>query len=239
MNNARIEVLENAIRPRRARSSDAGLDIALQEDIVIFPGETYVSPAKVKLFLPTGMCAHIMTRSSTHKKRVHIIPTVIDKSYNGEISIFVSNFNSYPVELKRGDYVAQIVLMPYFTFENEDEPMFVSERSENDKFGSTDNMHEFNIQGTVDNLLDILSNASFVSNDQYEEAVSLLPIIISNITRAYLNNEKDVVFDGESGHYLNVIVEIADALPSVIDFVKEVVFDFSVGKGKATIIIDR
>lgn len=136
---SRFNLLEGALPPRRAYIGDAGLDICLQEDIIVYPGQTVRSPAKITLDLAPYIAAHVMTRSSTSDKRVTIIPTVIDQSYNGkEISIFVSNFNTYPVSLKRGDYLAQIVLMPYFTFANETGTQMNRTRNEGERFGSSD-----------------------------------------------------------------------------------------------------
>lgn len=136
---SRFNLLEGALPPRRAYIGDAGLDICLQEDITVYPGQTVRSPAKLTLDLAPYVAAHVMTRSSTSDKRVTIIPTVIDQSYNGkEISIFVSNFNTYPVSLKRGDYLAQIVLMPYFTFANETGTQMNRARNEGERFGSSD-----------------------------------------------------------------------------------------------------
>lgn len=136
---SRFNLLEGALPPRRAYIGDAGLDICLQEDITVYPGQTVRSPAKITLDLAPYVAAHVMTRSSTSDKRVTIIPTVIDQSYNGkEISIFVSNFNTYPVSLTRGDYLAQIVLMPYFTFANEAGTQMNRARNEGERFGSSD-----------------------------------------------------------------------------------------------------
>lgn len=136
---SRFNLLEGALPPRRAYIGDAGLDICLQEDITVYPGQTVRSPAKITLDLAPYVAAHVMTRSSTSDKRVTIIPTVIDQSYNGkEISIFVSNFNTYPVSLKRGDYLAQIVLMPYYTFVNETGTQMNRTRNEGERFGSSD-----------------------------------------------------------------------------------------------------
>lgn len=136
---SRFNLLEGALPPRRAYIGDAGLDICLQEDITVYPGQTVRSPAKITLDLAPYVAAHVMTRSSTSDKRVTIIPTVIDQSYNGkEISIFVSNFNTYPVSLTRGDYLAQIVLMPYYTFANETGTQMNRARNEGERFGSSD-----------------------------------------------------------------------------------------------------
>ena len=121
--------------PRRAYAGDAGLDIAIQEDVTIYPGESEYCSSGVKLFLPVGLYADVKTRSSTFKKRVHVIPTVVDNGYQSEISTIVSNPNSYPVTIPAGSYLAQVVVSPYFTFDNE--PMTrLGERGDN-RFGSS------------------------------------------------------------------------------------------------------
>ena len=161
---SRFNLLEGALPPRRAYIGDAGLDICLQEDITVYPGQTVRSPAKITLDLAPCVAAHVMTRSSTSDKRVTIIPTVIDQSYNGkEISIFVSNFNTYPVSLKRGDYLAQIVLMPYFTFANEAGTQMNRTRNEGERFGSSDRQP--------------VEEKPIVSNEIFEENKEMLKTI--------------------------------------------------------------
>ena len=121
--------------PRRAYAGDAGLDIAIQEDVTIYPGESEYCSSGVKLFLPVGLYADVKTRSSTFKKRVHVIPTVVDNGYQSEISTIVSNPNSYPVTIPAGSYLAQVVVSPYFTFDNEPATR-LGERGDN-RFGSS------------------------------------------------------------------------------------------------------
>lgn len=121
--------------PRRAYAGDAGLDIAIQEGVTIYPGESEYCSSGVKLLLPVGLYADVKTRSSTFKKRVHVIPTVVDNGYQDEISTIVSNPNSYPVTIPAGSYLAQVVVSPYFTFDNES-AIQLGERGSN-RFGSS------------------------------------------------------------------------------------------------------
>lgn len=121
--------------PRRAYAGDAGLDIAIQEDVTIYPGESEYCSSGVKLLLPVGLYADVKTRSSTFKRRVHVIPTVVDNGYQDEISTIVSNPNSYPVTIPAGSYLAQVVVSPYFTFDNEPKER-LGERG-NNRFGSS------------------------------------------------------------------------------------------------------
>lgn len=139
MKNGKLTIIDNAIPPRRAYKGDAGLDIAIQNDVTIYPGETEYLPAGIKLDLPVGKAAMVMTRSSTSKHRVAIVPTLIDHNYKEEISTIVSNFNTYPVTIKKGLKLAQVVLIDYYEFDNEHEVLdhHQNERQSGHKFGSS------------------------------------------------------------------------------------------------------
>lgn len=105
--------------PVRKHAGDAGLDIAIQETVKIPPGATMYLPTYVRFELEEGYCAQIMTRSSTFKKDVVVIPTLIDRGYTGYISTIVTNYNVYPVVIEKGTRLSQVILQRYFTFDNE------------------------------------------------------------------------------------------------------------------------
>lgn len=135
---ATISLLLGAVPPRRAHVGDAGLDIALQEDLRLRPGETAYVPAGVKLDIPHGYAAHVMTRSGTFNHDVVVVPTIVDSNYKDEISTIVTNFNVFPVHLHRGDYLAQIVLTPCYEFDNECDVTALPTERDGGKFGSSD-----------------------------------------------------------------------------------------------------
>lgn len=132
----RFEVVEGGIAPERAYNRDAGLDIALRESIVLRPGETAYVPSGLRLFLEPGYFANVMTRSSTFKHGVMVIPTVIDAGYTGEISTIVTNASNETVTLERGRRLAQVVLQKYYHFDNENFDVNASERGDR-KTGSS------------------------------------------------------------------------------------------------------
>lgn len=124
------------VPPRRAYVGDAGLDIALQRDVTIYPGDTEYVPAGIKVHVPEGLAVVVMTRTSAFKHRVSVIPTLVDQSYTGEISTIVKNDNSYPISLPKGTMLAQAVIQPYRVFDNELGYAQANERGEK-KFGSS------------------------------------------------------------------------------------------------------
>lgn len=137
-----IEIIDGKIKPRRAHNKDAGLDIAIQEDLIIQPNETIYAPAGVKLDLNDGYRADVVTRSSTARKHgLTIVPTVVDQFYKGEISTILSNYTHEPIEIKKGTYLAQVIISKTYEFDNEIEAgVECSEKARNplDRFGSSD-----------------------------------------------------------------------------------------------------
>lgn len=137
---AKIHVVEGSIEPRRAHMDDAGLDIALQHDFTLPPYSSTYIPAGVELDLPRGISAQVMTRSGTPRKHLTVVPTLIDSNYKDEISTVLSNFTSEPVKVSKGDYLAQVILMPAFKFDNEHEQFKQTnaQRGRWKRFGSTE-----------------------------------------------------------------------------------------------------
>lgn len=140
ISNAKITVLPNAIKPRRAYNLDAGLDIAIQSDMTIPPGKTVYAPAGICLELPDHLAAYVMTRSGTAKKDLTVVPTIIDANYPDEISTIISNFTNKPITIKRGERFAQVVLLPSLRFDNEDGKIesLNKDRPSGSKHGSSD-----------------------------------------------------------------------------------------------------
>lgn len=133
-----FEIVKGSIPPLRSRASDAGLDIAVQETTVVNPGETVYLRAGVKFFLAPDMCVNVITRSSTFKKGVVVIPTIVDSNYRHEISTIVTNTSDKPVTIEKGSRLAQCLLQKWYRFANEDFEHFLDdERDEDHKFGSS------------------------------------------------------------------------------------------------------
>lgn len=136
--NATYEVVENSIAPTRERSLNAGLDLAIQETKTLKPGETVYFRAGVKFNLPNDCYIQVVTRSSTFKKGVVVVPTIVDSNYTDEISTIVTNTSNEDVIVKKGWRLAQCILSKWYMFENENvENMSHSMRLEVEKFGSS------------------------------------------------------------------------------------------------------
>jgi len=97
--------------------NDAGVDIRLTEDLTIAPQSTVTVGCGFGLKLPTGVMAQVITRSSISKQNITIGNAPIDASYTGEIHMMVSNNSDKELSFKRGDRLAQLVILPIITFE--------------------------------------------------------------------------------------------------------------------------
>ena len=118
--NVRITRLDDAV-PLPAYQTDgaAGFDLAASVDMTIAPGQVTLVPTGLVIEAPPGHFIGIFARSSTPLKRGLMVANgvgIVDADYSGpedEIRIEVYNFTSAPVAVKRGDRLAQGVILPF------------------------------------------------------------------------------------------------------------------------------
>lgn len=102
---------ETAKYPTRAYEGDAGIDIYYDgTNTVSHPQSTLELRTGISAIIPKGYYLSIKTRSSMAKKGIQMHDGTIDYSYTGEITIFTYNCGLFPVPIKKGDKLAQIVI---------------------------------------------------------------------------------------------------------------------------------
>ena len=103
--------------PTYAHHGDAGADLVTAVDVVLGPGERALVPTGVALALPDGYVALVHPRSglaARHGVSLVNTPGTIDAGYRGEIKVLLINHDLHePVELRRGDRVAQLVVQRF------------------------------------------------------------------------------------------------------------------------------
>jgi dUTP pyrophosphatase len=96
----------------------AGFDLAAAEDRLIRPGEIALIRTGLVIEVPAGHCLGIFARSSTPLKRGLIVANgvgVIDPDYSGpedEVRMQVLNVTTTDVHVRRGDRLAQGIVLP-------------------------------------------------------------------------------------------------------------------------------
>ena len=103
--------------PAYAHPGDAGADLVTAVDVMLAPGERALVPTGVALALPEGYVALVHPRSglaARHGVSLVNTPGTIDAGYRGEIKVLFINHDPHePVELRRGDRVAQLVVQRF------------------------------------------------------------------------------------------------------------------------------
>jgi dUTP pyrophosphatase len=109
----------DAVLPRHESAGAAGFDLAASVDMTIAPREVTLVPTGLVIAVPAGHFLGVFARSSTPLKRGLMVANgvgVVDADYCGptdEIKIEVFNFTDAPVQVRRGDRLAQGILIPY------------------------------------------------------------------------------------------------------------------------------
>lgn len=111
----------DVIVPERANPSDAGLDLFFNppngEEVVIDPGRCALLQTGCRFGVPHGYMLEIKNRSGVAAKRSLLVGAcVVDSGYDGEVFVNLHNVGVGPQTLKRGDKIAQAVLIPVVHF---------------------------------------------------------------------------------------------------------------------------
>jgi len=103
--------------PSYAHPGDAGADLVTTVDVTLAPGERAMVPTGIALALPEGYVALVHPRSglaARHGLSIVNSPGTIDAGYRGEIKVLLVNHDRHePIELRRGDRVAQLVVQRF------------------------------------------------------------------------------------------------------------------------------
>jgi len=103
--------------PTYATAESAGVDLAaaVEQALVLPPGERMAVPTGIALALPPGWEGQVRPRSGLALKHgVTILnsPGTIDADYRGEIRVILANLGAAPFTVERGDRIAQLVVAP-------------------------------------------------------------------------------------------------------------------------------
>ena len=103
--------------PKYATEGSSGMDIyaAVLSDVVLGAGDTVLVPSGFKMEIPVGFEGQVRPRSGLALKHgISILnaPGTIDSDYRGEVGVILTNFGKKEFTIKRGERIAQLVIMP-------------------------------------------------------------------------------------------------------------------------------
>lgn len=99
--------------PERHFDGDCGFDLYVSADTSIPAGVCVDVPTNIKVQLPESTWGFIVGRSSTIRSRcLQVMPGIIDNGYRGELFTCVLNLNADAVVVKKGERLAQLIVMP-------------------------------------------------------------------------------------------------------------------------------
>lgn len=117
---------EGALMPTKAHEADAGFDLYTPIDLKVSPNrhtnyfnhnlwqglECATIDTGVHIAIPKGYVGMIKSKSGLNVKRGLVAEGVIDSGYTGSIVVKLYNLSQYETHFKRGDKIAQLVVMP-------------------------------------------------------------------------------------------------------------------------------
>ena len=99
--------------PQRKHPTDAGADLIASEDVTLLPAEWRLVGTGVRVAIPVGFAGFVHSRSglaALHGVSVLNAPGVIDSDYRGEVKVNLHNSGMFPVEIRKGDRIAQLII---------------------------------------------------------------------------------------------------------------------------------
>lgn len=108
----RIKLDPGAYTPTRAHPTDAGLDIYAMDSGVVKAGQSATFRTGVHVELPRCTYGAITSKSGLMVRNDITTRGTIDESYRGEIMVHLMNAGNEDYAVKRGDKIAQLIIIP-------------------------------------------------------------------------------------------------------------------------------
>lgn len=92
---------------------DAGYDLYSLESRILWPYLPVTVDLNVRMLIPSGYFGRITGRSGLNKKGIVVVPGTVDSGYTGIIKATVINLTPIPRLLRRGQRIAQLIIIPF------------------------------------------------------------------------------------------------------------------------------
>lgn len=103
---------EGAFMPERAHPTDAGLDIRAMKNGIVRAGQSVMFHTGVHVDLPEGTAGLFVSKSGLMMDHDITSTGLVDETYNGEIMVKLFNHGSEDYNVRAGDKISQLVVIP-------------------------------------------------------------------------------------------------------------------------------
>ena len=134
----KIKVVGNV--PKYAKPGDAGADLVSAEDVTIGSRSRVLVKTGTWIEMPEGYVGLIHPRSGLAvKSGITVLnsPGTIDAGYRGEIGVILYNTSFEPLEVSKGDRIAQLIIQQFETADFEVVDALTDSERGDGGFGST------------------------------------------------------------------------------------------------------
>lgn len=111
----KLASFEGLALPKYQTDYSSGFDLVSVEDKILASGQRELVATGLKMQIPVGFEGQVRPRSGLALKYGIIIPNspgTIDADYRGEVKVIIWNSGKDDFVIKRGDRIAQLVLVP-------------------------------------------------------------------------------------------------------------------------------
>ena len=111
----KIKLINKGVVPVYKTEGSSGADVFANSDVSIEPKEVKLIPLGFAVEIPEGFEMQIRPRSGLSNKHKLLMPNsfgTIDSDYRGEVMAPFINLDSETYEIKKGDRIAQAVIVP-------------------------------------------------------------------------------------------------------------------------------
>ncbi len=123
MNKIQVKILDQRIGseiplPQHATEGSAGLDLraCIDSTLTLAPGAVELLPTGIAVYIEdTGMAGLLLPRSGLGHKHGIVLGNLvglIDSDYQGQLFVSIWNRSAEPFDIKAGDRIAQLVIVP-------------------------------------------------------------------------------------------------------------------------------
>jgi len=122
----RIKRFDKTLPLPATKPHAAGIDLACREDATIAPHQVKLIPVNIAVEIPDGYFLLLASRSSTPLKKGLMMANsigIVDPFYNGdkdEILVQLLNFTDQPVQVTKGEFLTQALIMKHEPIEWEE-----------------------------------------------------------------------------------------------------------------------